>query len=176
MSRLLIICLLLTGCVSGTDVEEPPKNDVVEQYDNRVSDFKQEYEELNGTYETITINEDAKINYLENDEVLDFLQTETGIVYFGRATCPHCRVTIPNLVEAATANDMYIHYVNSDKYKSSDDYSMTIDYLSPYLEELDGNKVIYVPDVYFVKNGEIIDHVLGSTTYDDYVNKIAKIK
>lgn len=126
------------------------------------SKFYKEYD--NGNSVTMNISNDNPIKYLELDEVINFLKTGTGVIYFGFPTCPWCRNIVPVLFETAKENNVsVINYYNPKETRSSDSFSEVMYLLDSYLQtNSDGNKTLYVPDVYFVKDGKIVGHHLGS--------------
>lgn len=161
-----IICvLLLVGCGSK-DIDKPTTmNDTLK--------FKEEYEAYNGTQNLVTmdIKEDMTIKYLKATDILPLLKEGTGIIYFGFPTCPWCRNAVPVLLEAASTQGMTVSYINTREIRKENKEEMgkIIEYLSEYLEEDEyGKKALYVPDVYFVKDGQIVGHHLG--TVDSQTN------
>lgn len=156
-----LICFLLIGC--GT------KNTIT----NDIEKFKEEYESQNEQTEiTLTIDIDSSLKYLTVEQANQMLEEQTGILYLGYPTCPWCRNIVPILLEVAKENHMTIFYVNTKEARAnleqSDQFSKLISLLSEYLnEDESGNKVLYVPDIYFVKNGKIIGHHLGSVESQD---------
>lgn len=132
------------------------------------------YEYNNGKIIEVSIPWDNDVIYLNEKETLDFLNNETGILYFGYNTCPWCRNVVSVLVETAQENNQKIYYVDSNKLdlKSINDELFTIldDYL---MSDEEGNKVLALPDVYFVKEGKIIGHHIG--TVDGYNNPYKKM-
>ncbi|MCM1371090.1 MAG: hypothetical protein NC181_04315 [Clostridium sp.] len=128
--------------------------------------FKEEYEALNKENVSISISKDNPIKYIDINEVFDILQNKTGVIYFGFPGCPWCRNMLPILFDVAHSNNVdTINYFNPREIRgnNNEDYSKLINILSEYLEENEeGKKVLYVPDVYFVKDGTIVGHHLGT--------------
>lgn len=128
--------------------------------------FKAEYEALNNENVNINISKNNPIKYVTLDEVFDIIQNKTGVIYFGFPGCPWCRNMIPVLFEAAKNNNIdIIYYFNPRDIRKSDneDYNKLKEILNEYLsEDENGQKVLYVPDVYFIKDGKIVGHHLGT--------------
>lgn len=128
--------------------------------------FKAEYETLNNENVNINISKNNPIKYVTLDEVFDIIQNKTGVIYFGFPGCPWCRNMIPVLFEAAKNNNIdTIYYFNPRNVKKSDndEYNKLKEILNEYLsEDENGQKVLYVPDVYFIKDGKIVGHHLGT--------------
>lgn len=140
-------------------IVEPDKKDEIEISD--ALKFKASYEILNeqeGTVQ-ISIPEDNPVVILEEDEVLPFLENETGIIYFGFPSCPWCRNAIPALLEVATENNMPIYYFDVLQLRKTENetYEKLKQRLDEYLlTDDEGVKKLFVPDVYFLKDGEIV--------------------
>lgn len=128
--------------------------------------FKAEYEALNNENVNINISKNNPIKYATLDEVFDIIQNKTGVIYFGFPGCPWCRNMIPVLFEVAKNNNIdTIYYFNPRNVKKSDndEYNKLKEILNEYLsEDENGQKVLYVPDVYFIKDGKIVGHHLGT--------------
>lgn len=128
--------------------------------------FKAEYEALNNENVNINISKNNPIKYVTLDEVFDIIQNKTGVIYFGFPGCPWCRNMIPVLFEVAKNNNIdTIYYFNPRNVKKSDndEYNKLKEILNEYLfEDENGQKVLYVPDVYFIKDGKIVGHHLGT--------------
>ena len=128
--------------------------------------FKQEYEELNNNSVIMDIDKNNPIKYIDFKELIDILTNGTGVIYFGFPGCPWCRNMIPVLFEVATSNNIdTIYYFNPRDIRTNGDesYQQLVKILDDYLLENDnGEKTLYVPDVYFVKNGKIVGNHLST--------------
>ena len=171
----LLICLLLVGCeanVNKTNNEEIDKtkeeiNDKnnEEINNNDITKFKEEYEALNDKSVKMEVNENAKLHYLDIDGAIDFLKNKTGILYFGFPTCPWCRNILPVLFNVSIDNNEEIYYFNPKELRETNDekFNKIMEILDKYLKSnSNGEKTLYVPDVYFVKDGNIKGHHLSS--------------
>ena len=133
--------------------------------------FKFSYEILNSSNEkevNVNIPFDNRIKYLSNKELDKFLESGTGLIYFGYSSCPWCRNIVPVLIDVVKENDIdTINYVDIHKVdiKKSSVYKKLSNY---FREDDDGNKVLAVPDVYVIKDGKVLDHHLG--TVEGYRN------
>ena len=140
-------------------IVEPEKKDEIEISD--ALKFKASYEILNdkeGTVQ-ISISEDNPVVILEEEEVLPFLENETGIIYFGFPSCPWCRNAIPALLEVATENNMPVYYFDVLQLRKTENetYEKLKQRLDEYLlTDDEGVKKLFVPDVYFLKDGKIV--------------------
>lgn len=157
--------------------------------------FKKEYEALNNMntndnkhkYRKINIPTTNNIVYADIDTIFDVLNNKTGIIYFGKPECPWCRDIISTLIKTAANNNVSkIYYYNPDKIRqeNSTEYQELIKRLNQYLEtdtttqnKNDSNfdinkKRLYMPDVYFVKEGNIVGNHIGSvdSQKDPYIS------
>lgn len=166
---LIIAILLLVVMVCGI---------IIYTSDNLRFKISYEYinivEYSNGKTIKVNIPINNNIKYLKNEEVISFFKTGTGIIYFGYNTCPWCRNMIEVLIEVAKEEKIdTIYYVDSNKIKSIKDELYKI--LDEYLKVNPGTneKRFAVPDVYFIKDGKIISHHIG--TVDSYKNPYNKM-
>ncbi len=172
---------------------------------NKKSDaivFKEAYESLNnelnaaGTakYLAIEIPKDNPMTSATIDEILDLIDQGTGVIYFGRPTCPWCRNAVPILIEAAkTIGLKKIYYFDMDTIKNEwkledgkpvktkqekDGYYDLLKALDEYLrdytltdeEENDisvGEKRVYVPMVLVVQDGKVLGSKIGTVDLPD---------
>lgn len=152
ISLCMIILLISTSC-SYSHITDSEK-------------FKQEYETLNNNSVIMNIDENNPIKYVNFEKLMGILTTGTGVIYFGFPGCPWCRNMIPVLFEVSDSNNIdTIYYFNPRYIRSSGDesYQKLIKILDDYLLENDnGEKTLYVPDVYFVKNGKIVGNHLST--------------
>jgi len=144
-------------------------------YTNDNYRFKLEYEVYNniefdnGKTIKTSIPYKNKIKYVKEEELEKILTSGTSVVYFGYPTCPWCRNIVPILIEMVQQSPIdTLYYVDVKSIETK----QVLNILEEYLETDDeGNKRLYVPDVYFIKNGTIFDHHLG--TVESYNNAFA---
>lgn len=145
--------------------------------------FKISYEYINyieydnGKKIKVSIPANNKIKYVSNTELLDILNKQTGIVYFGYNTCPWCRNAVPILIDAVKKNNIEtIYYADIHKLKLSSIKEELYSKLSQYLhEDNEGEKVLAVPGVYFLVDGEIVCNHTGTVeSYHNPYNKMTK--
>ena len=152
--------------------------------DNRdIYQFKKEYEEYNGIvvqddtkYIDVNINVSNSITILDEENVMDNINKKTGIFYFGFPTCPWCRNVVETLLKVGKQENVKIYYMNPREIRTNNSnvYQQLLKKLSGNLEKNEnGQEVLYVPDVYFVKNGKIVGHHIG--TVESQTNPYIKI-
>lgn len=142
---------------------------------NEMTDAEKFYIE----YENVPLDNVFKI--ISAKEAYETLDDDQAIILLGFKECKWCRSYVPILNEVITANDVpEVYYCNikQDRAKNTEDYKKLIEKLGEFLHEDDnGNKRIYVPDVYFIKGGKIIGHnndtslISGADTEEYYTEE-----
>lgn len=109
-----------------------------------------------------SVNMENIYYYATYDEVIEVLTKGTGIVFFGFPACPYCQVYAPVLNEVAkerSVEKIYYFNIKDMREQETDEYKRLVEILDKYLESDEKeNKRIYVPDTYFVKEGQIVGH------------------
>ncbi len=159
--------------------------------DSDIAQFKEEYESLNGleddvrdnTHTTLKIDENAQIYYKTDEEIVEFMNNEQGIIYFGFSDCPWCRAMIETLISATVDKEINLYYVDisnsrntyafqngevTETEKGTDAYYEIIDFLDGKLPEYNvknendeilstNTKRLYAPTIVTVKDGTLVD-------------------
>ena len=125
--------------------------------------IKPEEIELNKfSTEYTLVPEDNIYVYRSIDEIIDILSSQTGVVFMCTPTsewCQHYAVYLNNYLKKLNINE--INYLNITEYRALNTvkYQKIVELLDNYLYVDDiNNKKIYMPDLTFVKNGNIIAH------------------
>lgn len=110
--------------------------------------------------EYTNVTEDNVFVYRDVDEIIKIMEHGTGVVYLGYPECPWCQAYVKYLNEVAKKVGIEkIYYCNTKKVKEEnmDKYHELISLLTGHLQYNDeGEEWIYVPNVSFHINGEII--------------------
>ena len=149
-------------------------------------------------YNNVYIDKKNPIKYINSSEAVDIINNDDAVIYVGANWCPWCRNAIPVLFEAAKNNGIdTIYYLNLDDEKSNfeikngklekinegtKDYYKLLDKLDNVLEEYvltdeegnefkTGEKRIYMPFVFTVKNGKLLDTHTGTVSLDENQTK-----
>lgn len=166
---LIITILLFTGCSNNIELKET------------------EGEYFSKLYEGI--NKENPYKRINAKDAVDMVQNGTGILYLGYTTCPWCKQIVTVLNDAAKENNINsIYYIEKfyemrpDKNsipKNIEEYNKLLELLDdiiPFEKDENGNntklKIIRVPLILFIKNGEIVDYHSG--TYEGH-NLMTKI-
>ena len=181
--------IVLALAIVGVCIYSVSKNKDNIQVSDSVK-FKEEYESLNGSvsdngnvYYEVSLSLDNPVKYKTDEEIVDVLNKESAVIYFGYASCGDCRYIIKPLMEALKAQNVdTLYYVNiediRDAYVVSGDnkvektkegtegYQKILKILKNYLNEYyvfddSGNeydtktKRLAAPTVVAVKSGEV---------------------
>ncbi len=107
-----------------------------------------------------TVGEDNVFVYRTVDEIIQIMEHGTGVVYLGYPECPWCKAYVPYLNEIAKEVGIEkIYYCNTKQLKAEnmEKYYQLVELLHGHLQYNDeGQEWIYVPNVSFHINGEII--------------------
>lgn len=122
-----------------------------------------------------SISRDNPFEYATIDEVLDILENGKGIIFFGNSDCEWCVESVEVLNEALNYKNIdKVYYYNpkSIREKNTKKYQKLIKLLGDNLEkDENGDPYLYLPDVYFVKNGKIIGHNNDTATMNGTVDE-----
>lgn len=108
------------------------------------------------------VDEDNVFVYRDAKEIIRILENGTGVVYLGFPECKWCQAYVPYLDEVAKENNIntiYYFNIKEDREKNTSDYKKIVELTSEFLGYNDeGEKRVFVPDVYVVLDGEILSH------------------
>lgn len=108
------------------------------------------------------VEKDNIFVYRDLDDIIDVLKHGTGIVYLGFPECPWCQAYVPYLNEVAKEqgfNTIYYYNIKEDREKNTKAYQEVVSILDEHLDyNNEGKKRVFVPDVTFVQEGEIVGH------------------
>lgn len=164
----LLAVALVVAVVGAKMILDNRQSDTTPKVDsNRVEtasevDIREQYPQL--PKDNTIIRESAR-------EVIDRLKGGDGIVFLGFKECPWCQKLLPIVDEAATAEGVKVYYLDIRKLREDNtaEYRELATILAPFLpKDEKGDVRIMVPDVSFVRNGEIIDrHEMESVTDEE---------
>lgn len=134
-----------------------------------VKNFKDEY---------TLVSDDHVFEYKTSEEIIKILKNGTGIVYLGFKECPWCQKYAQILDELSyeeSIDVIYYYDIRQDREENNETYQEIVSLLKEHLDfDQEGNPRIFVPDVTFVKKGEIIYHtnetslISGEITPEEY--------
>ncbi|MGL4336531.1 MAG: TlpA family protein disulfide reductase [Turicibacter sp.] len=112
------------------------------------------------------------IQTIDFTEAKEIIADGSGIIFMSYPGCPWCQEAIAVVNEVAKElkiNEVY--YLNVKELKREEtginEYDELTSLLRDHLTIENGEPVMYVPDTYVIKNGEILGHHLGTTDSHD---------
>ena len=108
------------------------------------------------------VTEDNIYKYASKGEVLAAFESEKAVVFFGFPECKWCQAYVKLLNDIAKeygVSEILYYNIKYDRSKNTKFYVKVQELTKEYLQEdEEGIPRIYVPDVYFIKDGKIIGH------------------
>ena len=118
-----------------------------------------------------SVTEDNVFVYKDINEIIKIMEHGTGIVYLGFPECPWCNAYVKYLNETAIdvgIDEIYYYNILDDRTNNTKEYQKIVSILGDNLEyDKDGNHRIFVPNVSFHINGEVIGNDY-ETSYDTH--------
>lgn len=100
--------------------------------------------------------------YKDINQIIKILENGTGIVYLGFPECNYCKEYVKILNDTAMeegVEKIYYFNIKEDRENNTEGYKKIVELLyNNLLSDEDGEKRLFVPDVTFVSNGDIIYH------------------
>ena len=125
-------------------------------------------EKFQKEYATSNVGENVFV-YRSIDEIIKIMEKGTGIVYLGFPECPWCQAYVKYLNEVAQeegVKEIYYFNILKDRQENTKEYQKIVKLLGNSIEfDEEGNHRIYVPNVSFHINGELIGNDF-ETAYD----------
>lgn len=195
---ILILGILLVGGGFLYFKPETPRVDA-KYFKEEYEQYNDTIRESDGAkYSSITIDENNPIKYVDTLTAIKILKSRKAIIYAGAGWCPWCRNAVISLLEVAKKYDIKtIYYLNLDNEKDeyivkdtvlirtkegSEGYYKLLDKLSAHLPDYkikDENgkeydikeKRIYLPTIFGIKNGEVVEKHTGTVKLNDKQTK-----
>ncbi len=108
------------------------------------------------------VQKDNPFVYLTAKEALEFVDTGTGIIYFGFPECESCQEILPLFDEILTEKQVdKIYYYNPKKIQSrkTKTYQKLIQQLEEKQKDIDDLEIFSFPDFYAFDKGKMVAHV-----------------
>ena len=123
--------------------------------------------------------EDNHFQVIAKDDLEDFMQHGTGILFFGFPECPWCQAYLPLAEEVLSSVDVTCRYYNiyADKKQDRpfyDEICTLLESINDSGHEIvrydnDGKQVVYMPLMMFIENGRIVSYDDETCTEDSSV-------
>ncbi len=151
MNKIKIIIIILIAILGAYLIYD--HFDKIKPNEEEINKFQTEYE---------MVEKDNIYEYKSIDEIIKILSNETGVVFFCTKESSWCQYYAVYLNDVLKENNIdKINYLDISSYRelNTAKYNAIVDKLSNYLYTDDSNtKNIFMPDVVFVKDGNIVAH------------------
>ena len=149
----LLLILISIGVVYNYFIKEKPDN----------IKFYNEYNE---------VGKNNVFVYKSIEEIINILENGTGVIYLGFPECPWCQSYVKYINDVAKETgikEIYYFNILNDRKTNSEEYQKIVTLLNEVLlEDENGNKRIFVPDVAIVNKGKIIGHDNETSVIEGY--------
>ena len=149
----LLLILISIGIVYNYFIKEKPDN----------IKFYNEYNE---------VGKNNVFVYKSIEEIINILENGTGVIYLGFPECPWCQSYVKYINDVAKETgikEIYYFNILDDRKTNSEEYQKIVTLLNEVLlEDENGNKRIFVPDVTIVNKGKIIGHDNETSVIEGY--------
>ena len=124
--------------------------------------------------EDCTTSEETPASELMDWEIISFKDSldytdGTAILFYSFDDCPYCKEAIPVLDEVLENEDIKIYYVHTERDEREAGNS-TYDEVYAYFKdtiEAAGYDSIYMPSIFFIKDGEVVAYHVGTVDGHD---------
>lgn len=116
------------------------------------------------------VDKDNVFVYRDEEEIIKILRNGTGIVFLGFPECPACQAYVKMLNDVAKSEGIekiYYYNIKNAREENTEGYKEIVELLGEnLLFDEEGNRRVYVPDVTFVLDGNIVLHDNESSVLD----------
>ncbi len=176
---LIMLIILLTGCTTQNEPVETaqPQNTTLPCSVDDLCDDEESKD--NSFMEAYDIGSQHLFVESSYEEVLNIIENKgSGVFYFGFDTCAWCLEAVPILNEVTLAQDIAVYAIDTrSQFSESEagmEYKATIvDFLEEYLmSNEEQEKHLYVPNILFLKDGEVVANHVGTLDGHDAKERI----
>lgn len=163
--RKLISILLLSVVLFSSAGCTPADQDEFNSYipDAAVAELEG-YTNIDNTNGFMEITSDDVLSSVGNKEI-------TAYVFMGSINCHYCQDAIVQIQRQALEHGEVVYYLSMDKIESEEKYNQLVEILTPILETNDeGKHVLYMPHLFKIVEGELVDDHLGFGEGYDYTD------
>lgn len=167
MKRIKILCIIGIAVIGALLIYK--HFDKVKVVDENYNQFSSEY---------TLLDKDNIFVYSSIDKIINLLNNGTGVIFLCTPESEWCQHYALYINDELKSNGIKeINYLNIKDYRglNTAKYQKLVDYLANYIYVDDlGNSKIFMPDLTFVKDGNIVYHnnetslVASDQTTDDY--------
>ena len=149
---IMLLCLILVGCDEKTVYVDMLTYDI----------------DMSGYIAMKDIKDDHFVGIMPEEMLEAKDEGGSGIFYMGNIDCVRCQNIVGILEEVATDMDMTINYINTANDISPVKEELISTFYDHLPEDEKGEKEIRLPLVTCIKNGKVLDTLIGEKDYDTY--------
>ncbi len=124
--------------------------------------------DLSGYESMSDLDDESRLVDTTVKDIAKYMDEKKTFAFFvGYEDCDYCNALLPYLNEAARGEDIYVGYLNTranPQWKNNtdiDDYDTFVELFGDYLKKENDKPILYTPDLYFIKAGEVVGHHQG---------------
>ena len=125
------------------------------------------------------LSEDSVINAVSDKQAIKNLESGDGILILSRPECSWCQLVMPVIDNVAKQMQLdNVYYVDTTLVDTADEKEALQTLVNGNLAVEEGEIIMYTPDVYVFKAGEVVGHQLGGvegSSEADQVNQLTTI-
>ncbi|HAX72325.1 MAG TPA: hypothetical protein DCY20_02240 [Firmicutes bacterium] len=133
--------------------------------------YSQDEKSYEGLDEYENLSKNPVVQTVKFDQAKSLLTEGSGVLILSYSACPWCQSAMPVVDEVAKELSLdHVYYLNVKELTregENNEYDQLVELLRDHLVVENGEPVMYVPDVFAVKQGEIVGHHLGTTDEHD---------
>lgn len=155
----LLACMALVACDTPPSYKQLPDSPFAGR----------ETADLSGYTDMAGYEGESRLVKTDVLEVLELMDAgESFVLFCGYEQCPYCNKVLPYFNDTAIAADTYVGYIDTrsnPNWKSNtdmDNYDLFAERFGQWIDtDEDGSPHLYVPESFFIKDGQIVSAYAG---------------
>lgn len=171
MKKLLVLLLsvsLLAGCTAKINQDSTNSIQKIDVSTLNILDLNATTADMSD-YTLLTDTQHVFKQITMEESLRLFDEKGSGVLFYGYKQCGFCQQAVPVLNNAARQMGVDVYYVDvkSQEGNSSEIFEQLINRVEDHLAEENGQKMFYVPQIFVIKDGEIVgEHLSLIDSYD----------
>lgn len=164
MKKLITILLFIAALFSAVGCSTTSTHKFNSTMPNAIEADLIGYTNLENSDGFMEITSDDVIAAIDNKNI-------TAYVFMGSTNCHYCQDAIVQVQKQAITHEETVYYLSMDKIESKEKYNVLVKTLTPILKTNDeGKHVLYIPHLFMIIDGELVDGHLGFKEGYDYTD------
>ncbi len=185
LSWMSVLLLVFTLGACSTSPEKTPSQEEtpLEEETPSTNQDEEPNVENNGPIDPLIAYEgvprDHVIYPVTEEDAMKQFETGTGILVLSRPTCGWCQLVMPVIDEVAKTMELdHIYYLDTTTVTTDEQKEALQVLVDDHLKVEEEGIIVYTPDVYAFKDGEVVGRQLGGVSADteeEQVSELVKI-